>query len=40
MDGFYSGICAKARDDVSSKLRSHDRVELSVREDENITCNA
>src|SRR6266571_3390660 len=39
MDGFYSGICAKARGDVSSKLRSHDRVGLSVREDENITCN-
>lgn len=34
MDGFYSGICAKARDGLSSKLRSHDRVEWSVREDE------
>src|SRR6266481_3981918 len=39
MDGFYSGICAKARGDVYSKLGSHDRVGLSVRKDENITCN-
>jgi len=40
MNGFYSGICAKARDDLPSKLRSHDRAEWSVREDGDIARNA
>jgi len=40
MDGFYSGLCAKARDDLSSKLRSHDLAEWSVRKAGNIARNA